>query len=135
MSSKNLRGRGKKMHELAVCQGLMSEVERVVELERASAVSAVVLRIGPLSGVEPELLRAAFPIAAAGGPAAGARLDIETSAVTVSCPDCGAISDATPRRLLCAACGNWRVSVVSGDELLLKSLELITASDEAVEGT
>jgi len=94
-----------------------------------------VLRIGPLSGVEPDLIRAAFPIAAAGGPAAGARLEIETSAVSVRCPECEAVSEATPRRLLCAACGNWRVSVVSGDEMLLKSLELITANDEAVEGT
>jgi len=123
------------MHELAVCQGLMSEVERVVGQERASTVSVVVVRIGPLSGVEPDLIRAAFPIAAAGGPAAGARLEIETSAVSVRCPECEAVSEATPRRLLCAACGNWRVSVVSGDEMLLKSLELITANDEAVEGT
>jgi hydrogenase nickel incorporation protein HypA/HybF len=84
------------------------------------------LRIGKLAGVEPDLLRRAFPMVAAGTPCEGAVLDIEDSPVTVCCRLCGATSGVAPNRLLCGACGEWRVTVVSGDELLLASVELLT---------
>lgn len=112
------------MHELAVCQGLMSQVERVAQHERAQRVTAITLQIGPLSGVEGQLLRDAFPIAAAGSIAAQARLLIEEMPILVECSACGARSEVVPNRLVCGACGDWRTRLVSGEELLLKSLEL-----------
>lgn len=112
------------MHELSICQGLIGEVTRVAREERAQRVVSVTVRIGPLSGVEPELLRGAYPLASAGTVAEEARLIVERSAVRVRCLECGVESDAEPTRLLCAACGRWRVRLVSGDELLLASVEL-----------
>jgi len=112
------------MHELAVCQGLMSQVEQIAQREHAERVSRILLSIGPLSGVEPQLLTDAFPIASAGSVAEGAELQIEQPAVRVKCLSCGEESDAQANRLLCAACGDYRTQLLSGDELLLKSLEL-----------
>jgi hydrogenase nickel incorporation protein HypA/HybF len=112
------------MHELAVCQGLMAQVETIAERENAISVTRILLHIGPLSGVEPQLLADAFPIAAAGSVAENARLDIEQQAVRVRCDSCGAETDAQPNRLLCGACGDFRTHLVSGDEMLLMSLEL-----------
>ena len=40
------------MHELSICQGLIREVERVAAAARARDVVAIVVAIGPLSGVE-----------------------------------------------------------------------------------
>ena len=112
------------MHELAICQGLMNQVEQIARREHAACVTRILLQIGPLSGVEPGLLANAFPIAAAGTVAAGAELVIDQHPVRIRCLSCGAESNAEPNRLLCAACGDFRTRLLSGDELLLTSLEL-----------
>ena len=112
------------MHELSVCQALVQQLESVSAANGGGAVALVRLRIGPLSGVEAELLRHAFPIAAAGTIADGAELLIEPSAIVVQCKECGATSEAKPNRMLCAACNGFKVRMVSGDEMLLESVEL-----------
>ena len=112
------------MHELSVCQGLMTQLEALVAQHQARAVVRVVLRIGPLSGIELPLLQNAFPIAAAGSAAAGAQLVAEPLPVRVACRACGAESEVPANRLLCGACGDWQTRVISGDEMLLASVEL-----------
>ena len=116
------------MHELAVCQALMAQVEAIASREGAARVMAIALRIGPLSGVEPGLLAHAFPLAAAGTRAADAELRIEALPVRVRCSGCGAESEAAPNRLLCAVCGDYHTRLLSGDELLLASVELERAA-------
>jgi len=119
------------VHELAVCQGLIGEVERVAALNGASEVTSVTVLIGPLSGVEIDLLQSAFPIARAGSVAAAAELVVETGDIRVNCTSCGMQGPAAPNKLVCSACGDWRVRVVAGDELLLKSVELSRAAAPA----
>jgi hydrogenase nickel incorporation protein HypA/HybF len=114
------------VHELAVCQGLMRQVEQVAAAHGASAVELVILQIGELSGVEPPLLERAFEIARAGTVAEDAELEIRTGPVVVQCRECGGKSAVPPNRLLCSYCGEWRVRVVEGEELLLLSVELDT---------
>ena len=122
------------MHELAVCQALMEQVESIALEEQADSVVAVHLGIGPLSGVEPRLLEQAFFIARAGSIAAEAELVIENLPVRISCDQCGQTSDALPARLLCGVCGNWRTKLVSGDELQLQHMELVRqTADERAE--
>jgi hydrogenase nickel incorporation protein HypA/HybF len=113
------------MHELAICQGLMREVERVARQHGAERVTGLTLQIGALAGVEPELLAQAFTIARAGSIAETAELSIESIAPRVRCSACGADSEAAVNRLVCGSCGDWRVQVVTGDEMLLKSVELV----------
>jgi len=119
------------MHELAVSRSLLREVQRVAREHAAVSVSRVLVQIGPLSGVEPSLLREAFPLAAAGTLAEGAELVIETVPLRVRCETCGAESEARPNRLLCGACGDWHTRLLSGDELLLASVELERQTEEA----
>jgi len=120
------------VHELAVCQALIDQVEEIALRERADRVLSIRLGIGPLSGVEPHLLEQAFSIARAGGVAAGAELLIDNLPVQVSCDQCGQTTDALPARLLCGACGNWRTRLVSGDELQLLHVELVRQSGDEI---
>ncbi len=113
------------MHELSVCQGLLQQVEVIAAQRAARGVANITIRIGPLSGIEPELLQRAFPLASAGTVAAAAKLVIEWLPIRVSCEQCGVETEATPNRLLCGACGDWHTRLVSGDELLLASVELM----------
>ena len=112
------------MHELSVCQALMSQVEEIARREGASSVATIRLRIGPLSGVVPDLLKQAFTIARAGTLAESAELITELQPIRIRCLECDAESEAQPNRLLCGACGGFRTQVTSGDELLLASVEL-----------
>lgn len=113
------------MHELSVCQGLLDQVTGIARRNPATDVQRIRLRIGPLSGVEPQLLEQAFSLARAGTVAENAELAIETLAVRVRCETCGTETEASANRLLCGACGDWHTKLVSGDELLLVSVELI----------
>ena len=112
------------MHELAVCQGLMTQVEQIARRENAEQVTRILVSVGPLSGVEAQLLTGAFPMATAGTVADGALLEIERLPIRVKCLTCSEETEATVNRLLCGACGDYRTQLLSGDELLLKSLEL-----------
>jgi hydrogenase nickel incorporation protein HypA/HybF len=112
------------MHELSICQALIDQVVAVARSRQAARVVSIVIRVGPLSGAEPALLERAYPIASAGTIAAGAALVIEHVPLVVSCDGCGRHGEADPGRLLCATCGGWRTHVVSGDELLLASVEI-----------
>ena len=84
--------------------------------------------MGPLSGVEAQLLKHAYPVASAGTVAEGAELVIEDLPVRIKCSQCGEESEARPNKLVCNSCGDWRTKVISGDELLLMSVELERAS-------
>ena len=112
------------MHELAVCQGLIRQVERIARQEGAMKVDSIVLSIGPLSGVEPPLLERAFEIARLGTVAQSAELEIQTGPIVVECRTCGGSGEAGVNRLLCPACGDWRVSVRQGEEMTLMRVEL-----------
>lgn len=112
------------MHELAICQSLMVQVEKIALERDAKSVTSIVIGMGPLSGVECQLLKSAYPIASAGTVAEHAELIIEKLPIRVKCNQCGCESDALPNKLICQHCGDWKTTLVSGDELLLMSLEL-----------
>jgi len=119
------------MHELSVCQALLEQVERVARDNAAQRVTRVVVAVGPLSGVEPELLRRAYPLAAAGTVAESAEFVIDIAEVVVRCSRCGAESPAKPNRLLCGECGDYRTNLVSGDDMVLLRVELDRAGPAA----
>jgi len=112
------------MHELSLCQALLRQVDEIARRESAKRVTRIILQVGPLSGVVPELLQRAFTIARTGSVAERAELVIEEQPVRVRCTLCGAESAVSQNRLLCRECGDYRTQLIGGDELLLKSLEL-----------
>jgi hydrogenase nickel incorporation protein HypA/HybF len=114
-----------RMHELAICEAVLQQVLGLPACRDAAAVTRIVLRIGPLAGVEPDLLRHAFPLVAAGTPCADAAIEIESTPVEVRCHICRSTTCVPPNRLLCARCGTWHVAVISGDEMRLASIELM----------
>ena len=117
------------MHELSICQQLIRQVESVAYEHSARRVSRIWLSIGPLAGIEIPLLKQAFTIARAGTVAASAVLEAQSLPIRVHCQCCGAESEAAPNRLLCGVCGDWRTQLISGDEMLLASVELDVEED------
>lgn len=113
------------MHEFSICRALIAQVETIASTRAARSVERIRVTIGPLSGVVPELLSSAFELAKAGTIAAGATLVLDPAPLVTSCAACGAQSRADLTNMCCRACGNWQTTVVSGDDLTLREIELL----------
>ena len=122
------------MHELSVCLSLLEQVERIGRVHRARRVERILLRVGPLSGVEIPLLENAFPLAVIDTIAEQAELVIEPAPVCVRCTRCGAETEARPNRLVCGQCGDYHTRLVSGDEMLLQQIEFAVEDEPASAG-
>lgn len=117
------------MHELSICQSLIKQVKNVAVEHNAQSVTSITIAIGELSGVESRLLENAYPIASAGSIAENARLIIKHQAIRIKCRLCGSESEARPNKLVCKQCGDWQTTLLSGDELMLISVELEKSND------
>jgi len=102
----------------------MSQVEKIARDNHAVRVASITIGMGPLSGVEEQLLKDAYPVASAGTIADGAILQIKMTALRVKCTKCGKETTAKPNRLVCGHCNDWRTELLSGDELVLLRVEL-----------
>lgn len=110
------------MHEYSIVQALVERIDREVKARGATAVHRVGVRVGELSGVEPELLTTAFETFRAGTCCEGARLGVNYVKAAWACRDCGA-PIAAGEVLACPACGG-RARLAQGDEMYLDQLEL-----------
>jgi hydrogenase nickel incorporation protein HypA/HybF len=110
------------MHEYSLVTALMERVEEEAAAHRAVAVHRVRVRIGELSGVEPDLLDSAFAIVRAGTICERAVLDIERVAARWECSGCRRALDAG-ERLQCRVCGA-PAALAAGGEILLGQIEL-----------
>lgn len=119
------------MHELSICQSLLSEVKRVAAANDATDVSKIVVAVGPLSGVDAPLLARAFDTARMGTIAEDAMLEVEIVPAVVWCETCAIETPVAANALLCGSCGSWRVELRSGAELLLTRVELTTSANAA----
>ena len=117
------------MHELSLCMNVIDQITTLASEHQAQAVTSVTIRIGVLSGVEPKLLEQAFAIAQSGTVAENARFLTEPIAARVHCTACGADTEAEPTDLRCRDCGSSETRLLSGDELMLASVELVVADD------
>lgn len=112
------------MHELSVCRSLISQVNDIALSQNAILVDKIHLRVGPLSGVVPDLLQSAFPFVSVNTVAAKAQLLIHSVPIEVECNVCHARTQASSNKLLCGQCGDWHTTLLSGDELILERIEL-----------
>lgn len=118
------------MHEFSICAALLQQLEELTVRHRAASVRRVTVQVGALSGVEPSLLRAAFAVARRGSCAQEAELTLETLPLRIRCGACAVEAEATPDYLACRVCGSIRTELVSGDALLLRTVELMTPAEE-----
>lgn len=112
------------MHELAICQSLLAQVEAVARENEAESVSVITVELGPLSGIVPVLLKRTFAVARRGTLAEAAKLVIEETQPRIRCRSCGTEATVPQNRLLCPACGDFHVALIGGDELILKTVAL-----------
>jgi hydrogenase nickel incorporation protein HypA/HybF len=119
------------MHELSIAQALVEQIEAVARAERAERVYGTRVSVGSLSGVEPDALELAFPVAAEGTVAEGSALTIELAPAAAACRKCGHRFTPEFPLFVCEACASPDVAVDGGRDLLLLSVDLETQQEDA----
>ena len=112
------------MHEYSIVQNLLDLCEQNAVANNATKVHRVVVGIGEMSSVEPQLLKTAFDTFKLETMAESAVMEIQRTPLKAECFDCSADFVPTMSDFLCPKCGSANTKLVSGDELLLLSLEI-----------
>jgi hydrogenase nickel incorporation protein HypA/HybF len=113
------------VHEYALARTVVGRAEAEARARGARAVRAVGVSVGALSGVEPELLAAAYELCRGGTLCAAAPLDVTRIEAAWGCSACGR-RIAQGSVLRCPDCGA-AARLLGGDELLLERIELEVA--------
>ena len=110
------------MHEYSIVQALLERVIAEAHARRATSVHRLTIRIGELSGVEPELLATAYATFRERTICESAELDLQTIAARWECPECG-LAIGRGERLTCAVCAR-PARLAAGDEIMLDRIEM-----------
>lgn len=109
------------MHELSLAENVVSIVSKDAAQKGLTRVATVEIEVGEVSGVLAHALREAFPLAARGTMLEGARLTVVETPARVVCNCCRREYGPTQEGWSCPGCGAQDVSLVSGEELQIKS--------------
>ena len=111
------------MHEYSLIEALVGRVREEAERRGAIAVRCLSVRVGELSGVDPELFLSAYETFRQGTVCEGARLSLRRVPAVWSCPACGReIERGAPLR--CPACREPAQLGEGGDALTLDSIDM-----------
>ena len=108
------------MHELTIAQSVVAICEGHANGRK---VSDVVLEIGELAGVVPESIEFCFEACAKDTLLQGARLKLEI-VPGIGCCSCGYRGRVASLLDPCHSCGEYGMTIVSGQELRVKEMEL-----------
>lgn len=115
------------MHEMSLAAQLLDiAIHAIPDDLKGARVERVNLRVGRLTSVAAESLRFCFDALAEGTPLNGAELVIEEIPVKAQCRDCGHEWTIDEPVFLCRQCRSGALSLLSGQELEVASLEIDT---------
>jgi hydrogenase nickel incorporation protein HypA/HybF len=109
------------MHELSISRAI---AEVVLEHAGDRRVQSVQVRVGALRQIVPDSLTLCWSIVSRQPRLEQSQLDIERVPGVIECAQCGTRTTLTEFALACPACTGGLVTVVSGDEFLVTSIEL-----------
>ncbi len=112
------------MHEMSIAMSIVEAVADRARQEGCARVTGIELVVGRLSGVVAESLRFCFDAASRSTPVEGAELSIEERDAAGSCEECGARFPVESYHASCPSCGRFRVRILSGEELAVKSITI-----------
>ncbi|MGE5361300.1 MAG: hydrogenase maturation nickel metallochaperone HypA [Bacteroidales bacterium] len=111
------------MHELSIAQSLVEAIRETAAAHPGARVTKVGVRVGELSGVQPDALQFSFDIIIRDTDLTGTALEIERVGLTQHCGACNKDFPVVEFTLICPDCGA-ATRTVSGDELQMTYVEL-----------
>jgi hydrogenase nickel incorporation protein HypA/HybF len=111
------------VHEYALVQSLVGRVEALARERGATAVHRLVVSVGELAGVDPELFRTAYDTFREGTICAATPMELRTVPARWACPGCRQEIERGGV-LACAACRLPARLSPGGDEMRLETVEM-----------
>ena len=112
------------MHELGIASAILDAVRSEAGKRPGAHVTKVGVRIGALSGVEPEALSFGFDVLVQGTDLEPLALVIESVPRRQRCPACDITFEVTEDNLVCPRCSSGETTLAGGEELDLAYLEV-----------
>ena len=112
------------MHEYSIVQSIINSCEKHAEENNSKNITKVTVKIGVMSGVEPELLKTAFDTFKEKSICDSAELDLTIQDIDIKCNGCQLTSTLLEKKFLCPACKCNDISVIDGEDMFLMSLEM-----------
>lgn len=112
------------MHEYSIVQSLLESCEEHASQNDSTKVLKVIVKIGVLSGVEPQLLETAFNTFKEGTICHDAQFILNHQKVVIECNECETTNTLDKNEFLCPDCQSTKVKVIDGEEMFLMSLEM-----------
>ena len=115
------------MHEMSLVGDVIDVVLRYAAENDAKQIVSVRLRVGVMRDVVDELLQSCFSYLSRDTIAQGAMLAVEKVPFKARCCDCGLVFPADPRKpksLMCPDCASKKLSIFSGSEFMIDSIEV-----------
>jgi hydrogenase nickel incorporation protein HypA/HybF len=112
------------MHEVSLVRSLLIQAETVCEQHQGTAILGIEVEIGPLSGVEPLLVRDAFDLCSRGMRCDGTSLTIHEVPLKALCGECGLESELENFHFHCAHCGARTLTITQGEEFRLLNVTI-----------
>lgn len=111
------------MHEFSLCQQIIKQVE--VAIEDKKKIVSVSLSIGDLAAIDVDSLQFWFPVASKSTRLASANLMIEKKTAWAKCLSCCQRFALIQRLSGCPACQSFQYQLLSGNEMLIKHVEVL----------
>ena len=122
------------MHELSIAMSI-ADMAQEEAAQRNVQVTAVHLKLGPLSGVVRNALLSAYELASFGTPLEKSRLIIEEVPIVVYCPKCKAERTIASMQMFeCPECASPAGEIVHGRELEVVALEVVENDSRTPSG-
>ncbi len=112
------------MHEYSIVQSLLNSCEENAEQNNATKVIKVVVKIGVMSGVEPDLLQTAFDTFKENTICDNCEFIINIQAIVIKCNSCKKESTLSKNEYNCPHCQSVDIEVLDGEDMYLMQLEL-----------
>jgi hydrogenase nickel incorporation protein HypA/HybF len=113
------------MHELSIALSMIEMATEEAERRGGAKVTALHIKLGPLSGVVRDALLFSYEVATNGTVLEGSHLVIEDVPVVIYCSECQAEQRLESiQRFCCPVCGTLSSEVVRGRELEFVAMEI-----------
>ena len=112
------------MYEFSLTRSVNNAVLGLCQRSGWGRVRHIVVKIGGMRKVNPELMTFAFNVVSQGTPTEGASLSIMLLPVIFRCRACGRDAESESTEFACPLCGSRDVELLSGLELAIELIEV-----------
>jgi len=110
------------MHELGIVYQILKTVDDIKKEQNLHEIESVVLQIGEMTDIVPQLVEEAWEAACNETDYNGTKLRTEVIPARAECADCNYEAAVRNLGLSCPNCGSCNFKIISGREFLIKEI-------------